>query len=527
MPSSYTSLLKFAKPGLGDTGWGTTVNGGFTDMVEQALTGYVQKAVTVAGPNTIPTIADGASSDGRNQFIELTGTLASPATLTVPAGTLVGSAGNNKLYFIKNSAGDAVTITTGGANTFVVPNGKSMMLRVTNTGVEVVADQFVNLDASGNVSFDGGTFVFNESGADKDARFEGDTDANLLFLDASTDRVGIGTSLPAAKLDVNGPASVTSFTGSTRLGVTVKGSTAATDYSGIDFSGNNQTVPTARIAVLSPAAGSSLVFGTSNNYAAGVTNSALVITPSGDLGIGTTSPQQRLVVSNGGAAGLEIGPTAVNSAPAIVSYDRSGAVWIQLTYGAGEHVWQVSGAERMRLTTSGEFYVGTNNGSYFTSEGARVFPTGSASSSFVAFTNNGNGGTNLALVNSNGSTTSWNAVVFQFNTTSVGSITCTPTTTSYNQSSDRRLKTAVAPAADAGALLDAVQVVEVDWKVGGHVRYGVIAQDLHLIAPEVVTPGDNNEEVERPWGVDYSKLVPMLIKEVQSLRARVAALEAK
>jgi len=136
MPSSYTSLLKFAKPGLGDTGWGTTVNGGFTDMTEQALTGYVQKAVTVAGPNTIPTIADGASSDGRNQFIELTGPLASPATLTVPAGTLVGSAGNNKLYFIKNSAGDAVTITTGGANTVVVPNGKSMMLRVTSAGVE-------------------------------------------------------------------------------------------------------------------------------------------------------------------------------------------------------------------------------------------------------------------------------------------------------------------------------------------------------------------------------------------------------
>jgi len=48
------------------------------------------------------------------------------------------------------------------------------------------------------------TFVFNEAGADKDARFEGDTDANLLFTDASTDRVGIGTSTPIAKLHVNG-----------------------------------------------------------------------------------------------------------------------------------------------------------------------------------------------------------------------------------------------------------------------------------------------------------------------------------
>lgn len=65
------------------------------------------------------------------------------------------------------------------------------------------------LTATGDVTFDGGAFVFNESGADKDARFEGDTDANLLFLDASTDRIGIGTSSPAAKLDVNGSAAIT------------------------------------------------------------------------------------------------------------------------------------------------------------------------------------------------------------------------------------------------------------------------------------------------------------------------------
>jgi hypothetical protein len=49
-----------------------------------------------------------------------------------------------------------------------------------------------------------GTFVHNEAGADKDARFEGDTDVNLLVTDASTDRVGIGTATPTAKLQVNG-----------------------------------------------------------------------------------------------------------------------------------------------------------------------------------------------------------------------------------------------------------------------------------------------------------------------------------
>jgi len=58
------------------------------------------------------------------------------------------------------------------------------------------------ITASGDVSLDGGSFVFNESGADKDFRIEGDTQANLFFADASTDRVGIGTNAPDMLLDV-------------------------------------------------------------------------------------------------------------------------------------------------------------------------------------------------------------------------------------------------------------------------------------------------------------------------------------
>jgi hypothetical protein len=54
--------------------------------------------------------------------------------------------------------------------------------------------------ATGNVSLNGGIFVFNDAGADLDARFEGDTDANLLFLDAGNDRVGIGLNNPTSKL---------------------------------------------------------------------------------------------------------------------------------------------------------------------------------------------------------------------------------------------------------------------------------------------------------------------------------------
>lgn len=47
-----------------------------------------------------------------------------------------------------------------------------------------------------------GNFVFNELGNNCDFRVEGDTDANLLFTDASSDRVGVGTSAPNGKLGV-------------------------------------------------------------------------------------------------------------------------------------------------------------------------------------------------------------------------------------------------------------------------------------------------------------------------------------
>lgn len=53
--------------------------------------------------------------------------------------------------------------------------------------------------------------VINDTGVDFDFRVEGDTDANLLFVDAGADRVGVGTATPATKLDVNGTAQATAM----------------------------------------------------------------------------------------------------------------------------------------------------------------------------------------------------------------------------------------------------------------------------------------------------------------------------
>jgi hypothetical protein len=107
--------------------------------------------------------------------------------------------------------------------------------------------------------------------------------------------------------------------------------------------------------------------------------------------------------------------------------------------------------------------------------------------------------------------------------TTVGTIETNGSITIYGTTSDVRLKKNIADADDASNLIDALQVRKFDWKSdSSHQRYGFVAQELLEVAPEAVT---NIIDPEDMMGVDYSKLVPMLVKEIQSMRLRLAQLE--
>jgi 6-bladed beta-propeller/NHL repeat len=56
----------------------------------------------------------------------------------------------------------------------------------------------------------GGALVINPSLQDRDTQIKGDIDPNALYVDASTDRVGIGTAAPTQKLHVNGGVQIAS-----------------------------------------------------------------------------------------------------------------------------------------------------------------------------------------------------------------------------------------------------------------------------------------------------------------------------
>ena len=110
---------------------------------------------------------------------------------------------------------------------------------------------------------------------------------------------------------------------------------------------------------------------------------------------------------------------------------------------------------------------------------------------------------------------------FGYNGSVIGSITQSGTTAVlYNVTSDQRLKENIVDAPEFGSVIDSLQVRSFDWKTDHtHQRAGFIAQELVTVAPEAVhQPVDSKEMM----AVDYSKLVPMLVKEVQSLRKRLA-----
>jgi hypothetical protein len=127
----------------------------------------------------------------------------------------------------------------------------------------------------------------------------------------------------------------------------------------------------------------------------------------------------------------------------------------------------------------------------------------------------------IAIGHATGSASGNTYMGFLYNSTKIGSITQSGTAAVlYNVTSDQRLKENIVDAPEFGSVIDSIQVRSFDWKTDNtHQRAGFIAQELVTVAPEAVHQPTDAEEM---MAVDYSKLVPMLVKEVQSLRKRLA-----
>ena len=234
----------------------------------------------------------------------------------------------------------------------------------------------------------------------------------------------------------------------------------------------------------------------------------------GKVGIGTTSPSVKLHIDNGATSNLITQVFGGSSIYSGVGVDGTGAILTAGSSGSANAsmIFRTASngteTERMRIDSSGDLMVGTTDENAL--NGGFSVKTGT-----VPYINVGHAS----------SVASGNYyAAFRHGTNTIGTIAQNGTTSVlYNTSSDERLKENITDSVDAGSKVDAIQIRQYDWKAdGSHQDYGVIAQELVTVAPEAVHQPVDEEDM---MGVDYSKLVPMLIKEVQSLRSRVAELE--
>jgi hypothetical protein len=370
--------------------------------------------------------------------------------------------------------------------------------------------QWLDVDYQGNVTF-------NEGGNDSDFRVESDGNANMLFVDGGNSHVGMGT----ATLNRSGLGAdhiVLTVGADTEMGMLELQGTRTSDADLGRISFLNAGTRRAEIvaARIDEDTSTKLYFQTSN---------------AGSLGT-------RLTIGKDGAATFN---SSVSTGGDII-LPSTGKLY---SSGDTDSFLQFNQPNTLRaiIGDSTRMIIEPNT-TVFNEDSADVdFRVESDTNTHALFVDAGNSYVNLnssatpdasvagfmftadQLYTSAGAATTLNYQVRFYNGNGlVGAITTDGSATAYLTSSDQRLKENIADADDAGSKIDAIQVRQFDWKIdGSHQDYGMIAQELLEIAPEAVSQPEDPEEM---MGVDYSKLVPMMLKEIQSLRARVADLES-
>ncbi len=110
----------------------------------------------------------------------------------------------------------------------------------------------------------------------------------------------------------------------------------------------------------------------------------------------------------------------------------------------------------------------------------------------------------------------------------VGDISVTTTGTTFNSTSDYRLKEAVAPLSGGLARVNALKPSIYNWKSNGSTGEGFLAHELAEVVPAAVTgekDAVNEDGSIKAQSIDMSRVVPILVAAIQELTAEVNALK--
>jgi hypothetical protein len=174
------------------------------------------------------------------------------------------------------------------------------------------------------------------------------------------------------------------------------------------------------------------------------------------------------------------------------------------TLGSHAFVFLTTSAERMRITSGGLLAIGTTS--------ALI------NESSIAANSNGNTCTFKTTLNGGNTILSWNSA--SGSQTQISFFTGTSyTTTSYNTSSDYRLKEDL-KSYNGLEIVNKIDTYNYQWKADKSRAYGVIAHELQEVLPNAVLGIKDGEMMQQ---VDYSKIVPVLVQAIKELNAKLEA----
>ena len=478
---------------------GTSVILGSGAATGDLLNVYAFKSFTVA--DTVSASAGGTFSGDVN----ITGTLTSDG-LTVDGSATIKDVTSPSLRFLDTNAAnsDFTIYSPDGTNQLRIKAGSS------------ATDAF-SIASSGDISF------YEDTGST--AKF---------FWDASAEGLALGHSAPDGALDIEKTVN-TAWSSALRANDFLQISNVSTtggSYSGIELIATGTgAAGAAEIVCIDSGSGSGdLAFSTRNSS---TWAERMRISASGNVGIGTSSPDTKLVVANGSDT------LKSNLDSDSIDLFANGKTFNLGTTSNNVVRFFENNLERMRIQ-SGKVTVGDTSNT-----GGAINVSTMPSIWGISIKDIANNQALMRFLNSGN--------------VSVGTISHNGSSTSYNTSSDYRLKTDAQPMTGASDRVQALNPVNFEWIADGTRVDGFLAHETQAVVPEAVhgtqdammdeeyevTPAvlddDGNEttaavmgtrSVPDYQGIDQSKLVPLLTAALQEsltaitdLKARVAILE--
>jgi len=482
-------------------------------MVVNATTPALRITQTGTGDSIL--VEDAANPDSSPFVVTATGSVG--IGLSSPEGKLhvanTGTAGttadNLAVYF---------TSTNRNANLYI---------RAKNTEGSVLNFADGDSDVVGRIAYEhsDNSMRFDVSGGEK------------MRLDASGN-LGLGVTPSAWSSSVATQVGYGAALSSRAAGNTASDVTHGAYWNGTNWLYQHGSVGATRYQMTGANAGSTHAWFVSAGGTAGDAISftqAMTLDASGNLLVGNTSGNVgsygkaiSLAATASPYAGLEISGT---TGGALEFQTSQSTRQVQLLGNSSGFIVNVNGgsglAERARIDSSGNMRIGTT--SHLLASNRRLTVFGQAGIEAVA-----TGTTNEPCVEMWQQATSGDNVFTSFYTeasfTARGSITYNRAggLVAYNTTSDYRAKDILGPFADSGTTIDALKVYNGKMKGATVERPMLIAHEAQEVTPYAVT-GDkdavNDDGTPKYQQMDVSSLVPLLIAEIQSLRARVAQLE--